>query len=61
MQTGEINETSGVSAGLDDCVGIFTTKLTVSMRDGNFAKASNNDYVGRVVAKLVEAKKTHPN
>lgn len=61
MQRGEVNETTNVSAGLDDCVGIFSTKLTVSMRDANFGKSSNNEYVGRVVSKLIDAKKEHPN
>lgn len=61
MQRGEIHEETNISAGLDDCSGIFSTKLTVSMRDANFGKSSNNEYVGRVVAKLIDAKKENPN
>lgn len=61
MQTGEINETSRVSAGLDDCIGVFSPKLTISMRDANSGKARNNELLGKEVAKIIDAKKDHPN
>jgi hypothetical protein len=60
MQRGEIGE-FGNSAGLDDCLGIFSTKLTVSMRDGNVGKTFNNEYVANELNKLIDAKKQDPN
>ena len=59
MQSGETSD-NGTSAGLDDCFGIFSTKLTVSMRNANSGKAANDDALGNNVAKLVDAKKEKP-
>lgn len=59
MQSGETS--NGTSANIDDCVGIFSTKLTVSMRDANVGKSLNNEYVGNVMNELVSAKKENPN
>ena len=56
MQSGEITNT-GIPAGLDDCVGVLSTKLSISMRNANAGKSANDDALGRVVAKLVDARK----
>jgi hypothetical protein len=60
MQSGEIT-TEGTSANIDDCIGVFSTKLTISMRDSNVGKSLNNEFVGNVMNQLVAAKRDNPN
>ena len=59
MQAGETSST-GISAGLDDCIGIFSAKLTISMRNANSGQSTNDDALGRNVAKMIDAKKDKP-
>lgn len=62
MQTGAVSITNGQinSVNLDDCVGLSTSKLTISMRTANAGKNENNIKLGNLAKIVTDLQKDNP-